>query len=700
MRPEHRSAGDPCSRCGMAAERHRTRSRGAYRASRRAVGLDLDRGVKGNRSDFIIGIDGEGKGRTPHRYFYLAAAGEDDRVFDVYDEAGLTTEACLDFLVQLPALYTKKGRCLVFGYSLGYDYTKILQDLPNDKLYSLFHEQTREMDGAFRPVYWKDYKLNYMNKRLTIAKGSWYETANGRRFQAYHSVIIWDIFRFYQGPFVTALADWKTGGEETIDWIRSMKEQRHKLDELPLSRVKRYCIDECKLLVKLGRQLITAHNDVGLNLRHFFGAGSTGGAMLRKLEVKQYIEPTPLGMRLPVAKAFFGGRFENSVVGPVPQPVVNSDISSAYPYQIHSLPCLVHGQWEYVVSPSRRSIENATLACVAVEWDCTGSTWGPFPFRQRDGTVLFPLSATRSQDCWTWAPEYLSAKRRHGSHVRASRAWIYTQTCDHHPFKEIPKYYLERIRLGKDGPGIVLKLGMNSKYGKLAQSKGLNPPFQSWIWAGNITSGTRAQLLDVLPKDDSDVLSMATDGVTSRYALDYPAPLDTGTASTGKPLGGWETKVYANGMFYARPGIYFPLDATAETLKEVRARGLGKKVVYECWREIVAAYDRGESYSVSGYHDGSQFNTFERFIGAKTGVYKSGNEYRRSTDYGEFVPWPIDVTFGPEPKRCRVEGQRLIPWSHVDGVATPYSASLVSPEAQALREFTEILEEQPDLTYG
>lgn len=704
MRPEHAPDGDPCTRCGMAAARHRKRSRAAYRAERRAGGLDRDhgqnRGPRTGRQDFIIGIDGEGGGRKPHRYFYLAAAGEDDRVFDVEDQNGLTTEACLDFLVALPTVFTKLNRCLVFGYSLGYDYTKILGDLPDDKLYALFHEQDREKDGAFLPVYWKDYKLNYMNKRLSIAKGIWYETTTGRKFQAYQSVVVWDIFRFYQGPFVAALTDWKTGGQETIDWIRSMKEQRYKLDALPMSRVRRYCLDECRLLVKLGRQLLSAHKDAGLDLRHYFGAGSTGGAMLRKLGVKEYIEPTSIHIRLPVAKAFFGGRFENSVVGPIHTPIVNSDISSAYPYRIYSLPCLVHGRWEYVVSPSRRAIEAATLALLAVEWNCTGSTWGPFPIRQRDGTVLFPLSANRSQDCWVWKPEFLAAKSRWKSGVRASQAWLYTQECDHRPFQEIPAYYLERIRLGKDGPGIVLKLGMNSEYGKLAQSKGHNPPFQSWIWAGNITSGTRAQLLEVLPRDDHDVLSMATDGVTSLHALDYPTPIDTGTASTGKPLGGWETKTYEAGMFYARPGIYFPLDATADTLKEVRARGLGKKVVYECWREIVDAYSRDENYSVTGYNDGQRWITFERFIGAKTGVYKSGSEYKRSADYGEFVPWPIEVTFGPEPKRCRVDNGRLVPWSHVDGVAAPYNPATVSPEAQILRDFQEIVEEQPDLTYG
>ena len=48
---------------------------------------------------------------------------------------------------------------------------------------------------------------------------------------------------------------------------------------------------------------------------------------------------------------------------------------------------------------------------------------------------------------------------------------------------------------------------------KLAQSLGKHPPFQCWIWASMITSGTRAQMLDMLAlhKDWRNLLAIATD---------------------------------------------------------------------------------------------------------------------------------------------------------------------------------------------
>jgi len=85
---------------------------------------------------------------------------------------------------------------------------------------------------------------------------------------------------------------------------------------------------------------------------------------------------------------------------------------------------------------------------------------------------------------------------------------------------------------------------------------------------------------------------LATDGVWSRERLALPSPRDTGTGDLSKPLGGWEEKSFPEGVFAVRPGIYFPLAPTEEALKEVRARGLGKKVLYEQWPRIVDALER------------------------------------------------------------------------------------------------------------
>jgi hypothetical protein len=136
-----------------------------------------------------------------------------------------------------------------------------------------------------------------------------------------------------------------------------------------------------------------------LHLKTFFGAGSTASAFLEKIDVKGKRGTIPDEMHIPVASAFFGGRFENSFSGPVQGPCYNYDISSAYPYHAALLPCLEHGDWARVEDPSIRDIERATLALVhwttpIVNGDETAlrkQAWGAFPVRAKTGTIAFPL---------------------------------------------------------------------------------------------------------------------------------------------------------------------------------------------------------------------------------------------------------------------------------------------------------------------
>src|SRR5205823_4313064 len=78
--------------------------------------------------------------------------------------------------------------------------------------------------------------------------------------------------------------------------------------------------------------------------------------------------------------------------------------------------------------------------------------------------------------------------------------------------------YAERARLKQSGHGgeKVLKLGLNSIYGKLAQGlgyKGKAPPYQSYLWAGMITAGTRAQILNLATLAPEGLVMVATDGI-------------------------------------------------------------------------------------------------------------------------------------------------------------------------------------------
>src|SRR4051812_13948106 len=137
-RVKHRPDGEPCS-CGLPPDRHRTRTAGEKKRWKR-------------KGEYYVGLDGEGQGRAPHVYFLLAAAAEDGRRWFVENPAGLGTEECLDFILSLPL------QARVFGYSIGYDLTKMLKDLPPKLLYLLVRLDARRGEHGPRAVKWGKYK--------------------------------------------------------------------------------------------------------------------------------------------------------------------------------------------------------------------------------------------------------------------------------------------------------------------------------------------------------------------------------------------------------------------------------------------------------------------------------------------------------------------------------------------------------------
>jgi hypothetical protein len=577
------------------------------------------------------------------------------------------------------------------------------------------------------PVRWSGYLLNLQGTKFTIKKGK-------------QRVIIWDIFKFFGCKFTQALDDWKVGKEDKIllstlddvvangirEWqqdmgllavpmvkfLEYMKDNRAQFDRLPESDVRVYCFVECKYIAELGDKLTRAHEEIGLELRSYYGAGSSAAAMLKKMGTAEKLAPVIPEMELPVAASFFGGRFENSVIGLISEEVYNYDISSAYPYQLCFLPCLLHGRWEH--TKDRQRLIGAQNGLVRYRLPFSSETknlaWGPFPFRSEDGSISFPHT---SGGGWVWKEEFLAGESLF-TNICFESAWLYHTDCDCKPFADIPGYYLERLRIGKEGPGIVLKLGCNSCYGKLAQSVGL-APYHSWIWASLITSGPRAQVLTLmgLLRDLSNLLMVATDGVFSRERVKTEIPRDTGTfggysikkgfekfgytevpieGREYKPLGGWEEKVLKEGVFVCRPGIYFPLNPTEKQLKDVRGRGVGKRVILENWKAILKAWEENPSEDTV-----VRVTNVSRFCGAKSTIsvserdgilsYQRANGGNGTPSYGQWITRPVDLSFHPKPKRERVNPDGLtlkVRQLSEDMTSYPYNKAIQSLSADAI----------------
>ena len=647
---------DVCDKCGLAEEKHITHgpSNGVpYRYK-------------------FVGIDGEGVDRDPHKYVLLCAATSHGQKWSISNPNGLSTAECLKFIVD--TLYG----CRVFSYGFGYDITMILKDLPDATLYALLRPNKRYREGKLRPVFWHGYELNWLQGKLTIRKGK-------------KRVAIWDILKFYQQSFVASLEQWNNGEwDEVIKRIQHMKDKRSKFALADLPEMTTYCQEECFTLSKLAEKLLAAHTSAGLTLKSYYGPGSTASTALSLMQIKQYQKDPPVKMQEAIASAFFGGRFEHSFMGIVKE-VWGYDISSAYPYHAFNLPCLKHGKWQHIKTGIRKALKSCTTALIHYKYKGKpDDVFAPFPHRDRKGSICYPYR----NEGWVWLPEYREAQRM--GTLTASEAWVYNTDCSCKPFARIAQWYRERTLLGKDGQGKVIKLAVNSIYGKLAQSKGPNPAYQNWIWAGLITSGTRAQVLRAIQSAPSlsDIIAIATDGIFSRRPLHLPSPQDTGTSDLSKPLGGWEEKHYPQGMLFLKPGIYMPLTGPTHQFKgasslcdkcslpkedhiEPKARGVGKRAMGSKRRSIITAWKNGRrSFTIQT----------DRFHGAKSSISDKGG---RSKRFGQWAKYPIKINF-----TCpnRTEKMGLL---ERDGMSTPYDAAVVTPEVIMKQIQRDISYEQP-----
>lgn len=502
----------------------------------------------------------------------------------------------------------------------------------------------------------------------------------------YRSATVWDSFGFFQKPFVGALNDYRCGECEAchmarehckakcgicaqenycrtapwtpadIEHISVMKENRGAFKPNEQKAVLAYCLTECRYLSFLMRDLIVNIKrfdpEMWRGMNRYDGSGAVASAWNKTKKIKEHLpvrdmddleEITLSGLPETVALyGYFGGRFEISEIGYMGD-LFGYDINSAYPAITTSLPCLAHGEFmpvdEYV--PGKFG--------VYLVGSRTTGNWAPFPFRTEeiatDGIAKSAIYYAHGGKRWIWsnANESLSeiaiARKHFGKDsIPVYEGYVWESTCNHQPFKDIPAMYKERQEFVLQGNGIekVIKLILNSLYGKTAQSIGWKldksgnpepPPFQCFIWAGLITSGCRAMILDALMQPEADVVSIATDGILSRTPINLDAPKD-------KILGKWEASTVEDGYLF-QSGVYTYLtwDKWGNRWKRTyKTRGFSSK---EIPAEILIAEWKLNNRTVHADPNHS------RFIPMRSGVNR--------TDYGEYIgqwiPSIHDVSF-------------------------------------------------------
>lgn len=550
-------------------------------------------------TDLIIGVDGEGEtdhcSNYPHcedmdyggdcdcrhRYTLLAAqSGRGSQGYTIphIGSNELTTVQCLNFLLSLPETAVK------VGFSFGYDVNMILRDVPVNILAKLHKPEPKSRGYA----YWEGYKLKYIPRKM-------FYVSDGDT-----SCTVFDTFGYFQMSFVKALTDWKVGTEEVVQAISTMKDLRGTFVGEMADRVREYCLQECLLLTDMIRLLFEAMLEARIYPSKYSGAGTIATYMLSEHEIAEYISRDPVAEEWG-KRAYYGGRFDMSKAGHFPS-VHSYDINSAYPHQCTQLPCLVHGHWEHiqVTEPHIHTEYDPDLPYTMwkVAWSILpyhDVEWPPFPWRQKDGNIYY----THQGKGTYWNEEVREGKRlieHYGGKLFVYEGLRWVPECDHKPFSPwLEELYELRRRYKSEGNAAEkpLKLGYNSFYGKLAQTVGWQieedgsispPPYQTWIWAGMITSGTRAMILSAINQDPASVISVATDSVACLHELRLPV---------GDGLGQWSHDDAGEELWLIMPGLYwFPnkKNKKGQVVGETKTRGHVAKELD--WKKVVASWKR------------------------------------------------------------------------------------------------------------
>jgi hypothetical protein len=574
-------------------------------------------------------VDGEGANRDDGSQDYVVLCAYSDwfgeRILRHEDNSRLTTVEILLWLLALNKESRDAGVPHTFvGFGLRYDVSMWLKDIDrwsSARLASPERYGWYDAKGIPQWVSWAGFSLRQLGSDFACitSQHGW-----NRRYDKM-SFSVWDVWKFYQGSFVDSLRKWKVLPEHELEAMQEMKDKRPYFTTDEYARdadsIINYCLDECRAGVKLVQLLWDTTQDLDYPLKRLDGAGSLAAAMLKAWGVLEYADDPPEYLKNAIACAYHAGRFEVGWYGRIRKQTWQYDLRSAYPTAMQTLPCLKHAEW-YATT---EVITDGVYEC---EWELPSPCyWGALPYRHKDGAISYP----RRGSGWVWGAEVLAARRLYPDSITIRQGWALARKCDHVPFASVPSVYLQRLYLGKSAQGIVLKLGLNSLYGKTAQTVG-KPKYANYVWAGMITSHCRAAILDAIREAGPEhVIAIATDAVVTDAPVGLPL---------SDRLGDWEETTQTDGLLIIQPGMTI---AYSQDEISYKSRGFGKKEFSK------TAHQAEQLWEWFGISASLRIHT-QRFYTHKTALQRNDYELR--------CRWKresIDVAFRPN------ENKRAVP---------------------------------------
>jgi DNA polymerase type B, organellar and viral len=578
----------------------------------------------------IVAWDGEGANLTDGTHVYnLLANSNGDYILN---HEGLSTQGVIDFF-----FHHSNPRDINVIYGGSYDVNMILRDVPQDILRKLWD------NGS---CFWENYQIIYApRKKLTITR--FYHM--GKKLKR-DSFILWDVLGYFQSSFVVACRKW-LGDLPILDDIENMKHQRSGFDVAQIKSIIQYNQHECNLLVRLVESLFDAMDEGEIKLSRYDGAGSIAGALLRKYNIQSHRgEPTEDALRWS-QYAYSGGWIEAMKIGttPVPTPIYRYDINSAYPSAAMMLPSYAGASWEM-----EATWNGLSSSLVHIRWHFDEAPFYPLFYREPDGSIIHPQWGEGIY----FGSEVALLEKFHAAQYEVIESLNVRLNNQDKPFQFIDEVYALRMLYKSIGSmaSEALKLGMNSIYGKLAQQAGYRngriPQYHHLLWAGEITSRTRANLYSAAMQHPHSVIAFATDAIIAT---------DSFTLSEGKALGQWTPEIFS-GITIIQPGVYFLQDQDDWYDKY---RGFDKGALMR--EDIIEAWKSGTDY----------YANLTRFV-------TMGSALQSTDFYGHWRKWEtqkrkLDIVPGGK----RMPGRDTCYWEglcdtlpvlnmHTDTISNPY----------------------------
>lgn len=535
--------------------------------------------------------------RRAHFYAYLAASDG----ASVYAPVRLGLFQCLRFLCDV---VVRNPRAILVAFGASYDVCNMVcHHLNGDEIRRLIGQGSGRREMVTVQDDEHVYRLEYRARkcltiqRWRIGEKRFTRDKNGNRVLTPHlTARLWDVWGFFQDSFVGVLEKWLPGDPD-YQFIKRMKGERSIFERSEMPAIRDYNAAELRCLAKVMARVRDAINDLGLKIARWDGAGAIAAAMLQFHKVKAHKRELPPDVFEAARRAYSGGHIEACKIGYHAGAVHHYDINSAYPAIFCELPSLAHGEW--VSGDDGDPPAGHTM--VRVSWAFPeGLPFYPLFYRCDDGSIIYPARGSG----WYWWAEYRAAVQfgaEHGGQTLRVEGWHHFRTTGdlvERPFSWVEDYYRRRQRyIGAaksggftSGPEKIIKLGLNSLYGKTAQQIGARldkngelrlPPFFQLDWAGAVTAGCRAKMMVAAMQKPAAIIAFATDGLFSTEPLDLYCPVE-------KELGAWEYQLH-DGMTIVMPGVYW-LHKAGEKPRHY-SRGFDKRemsdaeFIHAAWRE-------------------------------------------------------------------------------------------------------------------